>query len=175
MAERIFDENTYDGANFSLSPNSIISEIVDRAISDEHLESSDDDVRQVFLSILLKTELDIREKKSAIVDFIAAGIETVFWIKSNILSISYFYSIYQLANTLSFLLYYTSLRPETHDRIRMEFPVVGEVRPEHVSTGTFTKACLQETYRICPTAFCLARMLEEDTTLSGYDLKAGVS
>lgn len=51
---------------------------------------------------------------------------------------------------------------------------MGEVKPEHLSAASFTKACLQETYRICPTAFCLARMLEEDTTLSGYDLKAGV-
>lgn len=66
---------------FPFSLSSIISEIVDRAITDEHLESSDDDVRHVFLSILLKEELDIREKKSAIVDFIAAGIETVIWIK----------------------------------------------------------------------------------------------
>lgn len=90
----VFDNNT-GLIVYSLSPNSIISEIVDRAITDEHLESSDDDVRHVFLSILLKEDLDIREKKSAIVDFIAAGIETVIWSKPNF---SYFYYFLLLIN-----------------------------------------------------------------------------
>lgn len=40
--------------------------------------------------------------------------------------------------------------------------------------ATYTKACIQEAYRIRPTAFCLARILEEDMQLSGYNLKAGV-
>lgn len=56
---------------------SIISDIVDRAILEEELEFSDNDVRNVFVSILQEQDLDIREKKSAIIDFISAGIETV--------------------------------------------------------------------------------------------------
>ena len=42
------------------------------------------------------------------------------------------------------------------------------------TNATYTKACIQESYRMRPTAFCLARILEEDMQLSNYDLKAGV-
>lgn len=116
-------------------------------------------VRSVFLSILNEPDLDIREKKSAIIDFISAGIET-------------------LANTLVFILYYTSLEARTHVGIHAEFRHCAKQRPvqvEDLAAAAFTKACVQETYRLTPTAFCLARILEEDTTLSGYELKAGVS
>lgn len=115
--------------------------------------------RSVFLSILNEPDLDIREKKSAIIDFISAGIET-------------------LANTLSFILYYTSLETGTQDSIQAEFRHCAKQRPvqvEDLAAASYTKACVQETYRMTPTAFCLARILEEDTTLSGYELKAGVS
>lgn len=145
-----------------------ISDIVDRAIAD-HATPPDvaataaavgDEaagVRSVFMSILNEPDLDIREKKSAIIDFISAGIET-------------------LANTLSFILYYTSLEAGTHEGIHAEFrDCAKQVDVDDLAAAVFTKACVQETYRITPTAFCLARILEEDTALSGYELKAGVS
>lgn len=75
---------------------------------------------------------------------------------------------------MSFVLYYISQRADVQQRIRGEFPE-DDIQAEQISAAVFTKACLQETYRICPTAFCLARLLEEDCNLSGYDLKAGVS
>lgn len=40
---------------------------------------AENDVRSVFLGILKEEGLDNREKKSAIIDFISAGIETVFY------------------------------------------------------------------------------------------------
>lgn len=43
----------------------------------------DNDVRSVFLGILKEEDLDNREKKSAIIDFISAGIETVSCFKFN--------------------------------------------------------------------------------------------
>lgn len=61
---------------------SVISEIIDNEL-EEHKKSAaceDEDaagLRSVFLNILELKELDIRDKKSAIIDFIAAGIETV--------------------------------------------------------------------------------------------------
>lgn len=118
----------------------------------------------MFLSILNEPDLDIREKKSAIIDFISAGIET-------------------LANTLSFILFYTSASAangqRTQERIHAEFQHCTASRKpvdvEDLAAAVYTKACIQETYRLTPTAFCLARILEEDTQLSGYDLKAGVS
>lgn len=61
---------------------SVISEIIDNEL-EEHKQSAaceDEEatgLRSVFLNILELKELDIRDKKSAIIDFIAAGIETV--------------------------------------------------------------------------------------------------
>lgn len=46
-------------------------------MAEEEMEFQDNDVRSVFVSILQDDSLDIREKKSAIIDFISAGIETV--------------------------------------------------------------------------------------------------
>lgn len=58
---------------------SVISEMVDKALEENNRNSmhQDDDLRSVFLKILEIKDLDIRDKKSAIIDFIAAGIETV--------------------------------------------------------------------------------------------------
>lgn len=117
----------------------------------------EDSVGSVFWSILKEKDLDVRDKKSAMIDFIAAGIET-------------------LANTLIFILsYVTNGEDGVWQKIRSEFDhCAGELDGNDLGGAVYTKACLQETYRICPTAFCLARILQEDSTLSGYDLKAGV-
>lgn len=58
---------------------SVISEMVDKALEENNANfmHHDDDLRSVFLNILEVKDLDIRDKKSAIIDFIAAGIETV--------------------------------------------------------------------------------------------------
>lgn len=136
---------------------SIISEIVDAALHENKIEHTDG-VNSVFCSILGEEDLDIRDKKSAIIDFIAAGIET-------------------LANTLIFILHYvTTSRKGILESIKDEFRhCSNEIDSSDLAQAVFTKACLQETYRICPTAFCLARILQEDTFLSGYKVKAGVS
>lgn len=143
----------------SIFTHSIISEIVDAAIRENNNVDCVDDknVNSVFLNILNEKDLDIRDKKSAIIDFIAAGIET-------------------LANTLIFVLHYvTNSRQGIFKRIQEEFDHCGnEIDSSDFAQAVYTKACLQETFRICPTAFCLARILQEDTNLSGYDVKAGV-
>lgn len=59
---------------------SVISEMVDQAMAENQSATAagaDNDVRSVFLGILHEEDLDMREKKSAIIDFISAGIETV--------------------------------------------------------------------------------------------------
>lgn len=56
---------------------SIISEIVEATILEKRNDAKDESVEAVFQSILRQKSLDIRDKKAAIVDFIAAGIHTV--------------------------------------------------------------------------------------------------
>lgn len=56
---------------------SVISDIVDTALEEEKLEFNDNEIHNAFNSILSAKNVDIKDKKSAIIDFIAAGIETV--------------------------------------------------------------------------------------------------
>lgn len=81
------------------------------------------------------------------------------------------------ASTLIFILHFvTSSEIRALDKIKEEFEnCPDEIEPNSLAQAAFTKACLQETYRICPTAFCLARILQEDTCLSGYNVKSGVN
>ncbi|EDW34836.1 GL21018 [Drosophila persimilis] len=139
----------------------VISEIIDNEL-EEHKKSAECDdegasgLRSVFLNILDLKDLDIRDKKSAIIDFIAAGIET-------------------LANTLLFVLSSVTEEPSAMTRILSEFCEYRDtnILQDALTNATFTKACIQESYRLRPTAFCLARILEEDMELSGYSLNAG--
>jgi len=50
---------------------------METTILEKQDEAKDESVEAVFLSILRQKDLDIRDKKAAIVDFIAAGIHTV--------------------------------------------------------------------------------------------------
>lgn len=43
-----------------------------------------------------------------------------------------------------------------------------------ISRMTYTKACMQETFRIIPVAFGIGRVTEVDLTFSGYTVPAGV-
>jgi len=56
---------------------SIISSLVDAALVEERNTAQIEPVQSVFLSVLQAQGLDIRDKKAAIIDFIAAGIQTV--------------------------------------------------------------------------------------------------
>lgn len=58
---------------------SIISEIVETTILEKRDDAKDESVEAVFQSILKQKNLDVRDKKAAIVDFIAAGIHTVLY------------------------------------------------------------------------------------------------
>ncbi|XP_030752134.1 ecdysone 20-monooxygenase [Sitophilus oryzae] len=112
-------------------------------LASELIRTADESTREsaVFQSVL-KANIDEREKKSAIVDFLAAGIHT-------------------LKNSLLFLLYQVALSPESQEKIITD------------DTNTFSKACSMETFRISPTAHCVARITECDLELSGYHVPAG--
>lgn len=161
--------------------HSVISEMVDQALEENNANfmHHDDDVRSVFQHILDLKDLDIRDKKSAIIDFIAAGIETVSlsWAPMELHFNSSSIFILQLANTLLFVLSSVTGNEEVIGKILQEFQDHRHtiILQDAFTNATYTKACIQESYRIRPTAFCLARILEEDMQLSGYDLKAGVS
>ncbi|XP_066999050.1 ecdysone 20-monooxygenase [Anabrus simplex] len=136
----------------------IISELVEEALKEENETCATESVRHIFMSILRAHNLDIREKKAAIVDFIAAGIVT-------------------LGNTLVFLLHLVATHPNVQQRLYEELTAASEsaerLSGQELRNVPYLHAVVQECYRIRPTAICVARILEEDMELSGYDLPAG--
>lgn len=113
----------------------------------ELIETADESTREsaVFQSVL-RANVDEREKTAAIVDFIAAG-------------------IYTLSNSLLFLLCTIGSNPHVQRVLQEE---LGES-----SSNAYLKACVTETFRLLPTANCLARITEQEMELSGYKLQAG--
>lgn len=101
---------------------------------------------------ILSSKLDIRDKKSGLIDLLTAGIET-------------------LATTLSVFLYHLSKNPDAQQKIFEELRA--GITRENLVDATYTKACIQEAYRMNPAAFVIARLQEEDLELSGYQVKAG--
>ncbi|KAI5633407.1 hypothetical protein NE865_13912 [Phthorimaea operculella] len=57
--------------------HTVVSELMEEARNRKRGEAQDDGMREIFLKILDNPELDVRDKKAAIIDFITAGIETV--------------------------------------------------------------------------------------------------
>ncbi|XP_053697347.1 ecdysone 20-monooxygenase [Sabethes cyaneus] len=132
-----------------------IAEIVYEALAEEQKVCNDDDMRSIFFSILQTEGLDIKDKIAGIIDLIHAAIET-------------------FSNTLSFLLNNLSQHPDKQTRIAQEFHGCEEIiTTNEMASAAYTKACIKESYRVSPTTPCLARILEEDFTLSGYHLNAG--
>ena len=60
-----------------MSIYSIVSELVDAALAEENDDAANEGIKSIFTSIVNTEGLDIREKKSGIIDFITAGIELV--------------------------------------------------------------------------------------------------
>ncbi|KAF5298260.1 hypothetical protein FQR65_LT09771 [Abscondita terminalis] len=112
----------------------------------ELIASANEETREsaVFQSVL-NASVDEREKTAAIVDFIAAG-------------------IYTLGNSIVFLLHLIASNPGCQKML------IEDLRS---GSTTYLKACINEAFRLIPTAYCLARVSEQDLELSGYHIKAG--
>ncbi|KAL1458115.1 hypothetical protein WDU94_008288 [Cyamophila willieti] len=133
---------------------SIISTYVDEAIADE----DDHNVKTVFRSIMNAPGLDIRDKKAAIIDFIAAGIKT-------------------FGNTLVFVLYLLAKNPACQEKIYEEISNLAGSRQDFtlnmIQNAKYLRACIEESFRLLPTAPLIARISESSMTLSGYQVPAG--
>uniref|UniRef100_A0A1B6EHD4 Cytochrome P450 n=1 Tax=Clastoptera arizonana TaxID=38151 RepID=A0A1B6EHD4_9HEMI len=136
----------------------IISEIVEKALEEEEATCATETVRSVFMSILHSPNLDIRDRKAGIIDFIAAGIKT-------------------LGNTLVFLMYLIAKNPRVQQKLYeeiIELTSQGTTITSEVLKGAiYLRACIMEVFRVLSTAPCVARIIETDMQLSGYNLKAG--
>lgn len=136
----------------------IISDLVEKSLKEEYETCQTSDVQSVFMSILNAHGLDIRDKKAAIIDFIAAGIQT-------------------LGNTLVFLLYLIAKHKDVQKKLYEELieliPKGNAVTPETLKKASYLRACITETFRMLPTAPCVARIIESEMELGGYHLNPG--
>jgi len=127
----------------------IVLEIVEKIRREDHDKAS------ILMTILNTEGLDDRDKISGVIDFINAGIEL-------------------MSHTMSFLLYYLSMNPESQEKIFEETKDMNEdLTQEDLSRAFYTRAAIHEAFRLSPSAFAIARILEEDFYLSGYLVKAG--
>lgn len=80
-------------------------------------------------------------------------------------------------HTVSFILHYLSENPEVQEKIFEETKDMSDTHltSDNVFEAHYTRAAVHEAFRLSPVAFAIARIIEEDTYVSGYHLKAGVS
>ncbi|XP_073959671.1 ecdysone 20-monooxygenase-like [Choristoneura fumiferana] len=134
--------------------HTIVSELMEEAKVRSRSSAQDNGMQEIFLKILSNPELDMRDKKAAVIDFITAGIET-------------------LANSLVFLLYLLSSRPEWQRKIRSELASRGELHAEQLSAAPSIKAAINEAFRLLPITPFLARLLDAPLTIDDYEIPAG--
>ncbi|XP_043277913.1 ecdysone 20-monooxygenase isoform X2 [Venturia canescens] len=136
----------------------IISELLETTINEQKEDARDERVEAVFQSILREKNLDMRDKKAAIIDFIAAGIHT-------------------LGNTLVFLFYLIGRNSEVQKRLYEETATLAppgcDIAAEDLRNAKYLRACITEAFRVIPTVPCIARILDESIELSGHNLDAG--
>jgi len=90
-------------------------------------------------------------------DFLAAGIEVT-------------------SHTTTFLMHYLTLAPEIQDKIYREAADMNvELTNDDLNKAHYTKAAIHEAFRLSPSAFAIARILDQDMTLSNQRVPAGVS
>ncbi|KAL0113004.1 hypothetical protein PUN28_012322 [Cardiocondyla obscurior] len=136
----------------------IISDLVETTMLEKQDDARDESVEAVFLSILRQKDLDMRDKKAAIVDFIAAGIHT-------------------LGNTLVFLFNLIGCNPEVQEALYNEARTLAppgcDLTVDDLRKAKYLRACITESFRIVPTTPCIARILDEPVELGGYRLDSG--
>jgi cytochrome P450 len=70
---------------------------------------------------------------------------------------------------------FLSQNPEVQEKIYQESIRMNDTLTyEDLNQAHYTRAAVHESFRLSPTAFAVARILEQDCNLSGYNVKAGV-
>ncbi|KAG8041822.1 hypothetical protein G9C98_007126 [Cotesia typhae] len=137
---------------------SIISELLDTTIREQNENARDEPVEAVFQSILREKSLNIKDKRAAIVDFIAAGIHT-------------------LGNTLVFIFHLigsnSAVQKELYEEVINLAPAGCDIAAEDLNSAKYLRACITEAFRVIPTTPCIARILDEPIKLSGREMEAG--
>ena len=132
----------------------IIGNIVDQALR-SGVKSEDEEALSVLDQLLKNGSLKTTRIKSAVIDYITAGVDTV-------------------GNTALFAVALIGQHPEAQKTLQEELDSVKVLDVGTLKGLNYLNACLQEGFRMFPTASQVARILEEDTKVShGHKVAKG--
>ena len=126
------------------------SVMVDETLSINELEGGGNP-DSILNSLLNVKDVEVKDVKASVVDYITAGMDTI-------------------GNSMIFLIANLAKNPEVQAKLQKELDEVlpnrSDVTPEKLRELNYLKACVMESFRIYPTASQIARITENDITLS---------
>lgn len=143
---------SFSGAFTSLVKNKdmlfeTFGKIVDETMSDECVQDDQSILRQ-----LMNNDVDIKDVKASVVDYITAGVDTI-------------------GHSIIFNIALIAKHPEVQAKLHEEIDAIlgddDEISMNKIAEMKYLKACVQESYRMYPTACQIARIIEEPTTVTG--------
>ena len=140
----------------------IADKYVERAlIKLKNEQQSNTETNSLLKTLLSLKEVDERDVRTLIIDFISGGINTV-------------------SNSLSFILFHLAANPAVQEKLFDEISrVLGTndqpITGQHLNKMTYLKACVKESFRLNSTIPCLVRILPDDIVLNGYRVPAQVN
>ena len=136
-----------------------IGKVVDEAVR-QRRNGEEANNNSILHQLLDNKEVDLMDVKASVVDYITAGVETI-------------------GNTIIFAIALIAQSPRVRRKVTQELDEIlptgsEELDFEQIYRLKYLRACVQESYRIYPTASQIARILEEETEVEGgYRLPAG--
>ncbi len=137
-----------------------IGKVVDKAVA-QHQAGEDENNNSIMHQLLNSGNVDLKDIKSCIVDYITAGVETI-------------------GNSIIFTIALIAQSPHVRAKLKAELDETmpygfhDDVNMDAIREMKYLRACVQESFRLYPTACQIARVLEKDTEVSGgYVLPAG--
>ena len=125
------------------------AKIVDETMELDESEAANPN--SILSALLHVKEVDTKDVKASVVDYITAGMDTI-------------------GNSMIFLVAMLAQHPEAQARLHEEldevFPNKCDITSELLRETPYMKACVQESFRMYPTASQIARITEKDMLLS---------
>nr|WPM94883.1 cytochrome p450 314A1a [Polyphagotarsonemus latus] len=132
-----------------------IYQIVNKYVQRAYNQLENNSKNSLLKTLVSLNNLDKRDIKTLLIDFISGGINTV-------------------STSLSFILFHIASNPEVQNKLYLEIKnVLGKnknVESDHLKKLKYLKACVKESFRLNSPIPCLVRVLPKKVILSGYEI-----
>lgn len=138
----------------------IADKYVDNALIKLRQTDESNTTNSILKTLLSLENVDERDVRTLIIDFISGGINTV-------------------SNSLSFILFHLANNINVQNKLYKEINEIldskdQQITGQHLNKMNYLKACVKESFRINSTIPCLVRILPEEIVLNGYKIPAHV-